>query len=191
MVMKKLVTLGLIVSSTLFYKASMPSTSISAKEFNNELSGFIDTLMHDHSKYTFSYLVFVAKFYSDSGSCFTLDYILNSWDYSYVNPTYVYSYQNNLIVIKFDKESNYVKLINRLGFKKIDEKSKDVIIKKLFPAEDGGFTYRSRALTYCNNHGKITKLFYNNADMIPPDRSIYDNFSPPPYGHKVSWDSIK
>lgn len=175
--MKKIILALLICNKTLLF--SQKANTIITSDFNQELKSFISRTKPDTSKNSFNYFVYVASFFSDTTSknsnCFTLGYILNSGEVSFISPDYVYYFNNEVVIIRIHNALNK-QLIEELGFKKFDTQEEDKIIHKLYPSEDGGFTYRDKGLTYCNINGAIKREFYNNADEIPFDRSIYKSF---------------
>lgn len=175
--MKKIILGFAICFKTLLF--SQDTSSFIADEFNKELISFINVTKPDSSKNSFKYFVYVASFYSDTisknSNCFTLGYILNSGEVSFISPDYVYYFNNEIVIVRIDYLI-YKELIKELGFRKIDTEEGNKIIHKLFSSEDGGFTYRSKGLTYCKTNGDIEKNFYNNSDEIPFDRSIYKSF---------------
>ena len=60
--------------------------------------------------------------------------------------------------------------------KEIDTSDSLKIILKLFPKERGGIVGTSSGLTYCKKGDSILKTFFNNADMIPYEKSIYKKY---------------
>jgi hypothetical protein len=175
--MKKIIYFLLICINSLFLFGQTSDRINRASEFNSELSSFIFDTKPTPDKNKYNYLVYVAYLYKNSNSnyCFTLGYILNSADYNYVTPNYIYSFKGEMVLVRTN-ESEYSNLIKELGFKKIDKEEENKIIHKLYPSESGGFTYRSEGLVYCNSKGSAKKTFFENSDAIPLKESIYSHF---------------
>ncbi len=175
--MKKILLLIFLWQSVMLYSQDQDYNIIT--DFNDELTDFIKMTKPDSTKYSFNYFVYVANFYSKN--CFTLGYILNTVNYSYVEPNYVHYFKDEVVVIRIDSV-----LGKKLGFKKINKTEKEKIIHKLFPSESGGFSYRGKGLTYCkSNNGRIDEKIYNNSDEIPFEKSIYRKFPTNPVIKKI------
>src|ERR1043165_4203269 len=130
--MKKLAIHLLLVLGLSAYSQTKLSTPIEA--FKREMSSFIDTVKTDFKIQDSIYLVFVANIHnnqSKSDFSFTLGYILNSGDLSYVNPNYCFFLKGQIIVIRIDPTLNK-KFIKELTVKKINKAEKLKILKKLF-----------------------------------------------------------
>ncbi|HWY11165.1 MAG TPA: hypothetical protein VN026_07570 [Bacteroidia bacterium] len=183
--MKKLTFLILLFCGFISLAANKDSLlTKKIKSFNKELQFFMDTMNSKHSEDS-QYLVFATKFYDSNDKkeeyCFTLGYILNSGEYSIISPYYYYYYKNNYVLIKI-KEAENKKLIKQLGLKKITKEDSLKIINRLFPSENGGFSYRGKSIIFCNDKNKQTRTFYGNRDEIPFEKSI---LGPLPSGIKI------
>jgi hypothetical protein len=156
---------------------SQNNDAININEFNKELLSFINVTKPDSSKYSYNYFVYVANFYSDSinGRCFTLGYILNSAEYNYINPNYVYYFHDEIVLIRV-KELENEELMTKTNFNKIDKEKAFTVKAKLYPSEDGGFTYISKGLIYRKIKDKVETKLYDNSDEIPSEKSIFSNF---------------
>jgi hypothetical protein len=148
-----------------------------AEVFKEELQLFADSIQASLKKTTSSYLVFVGRFYGNSKKsfCFTLGYILNSVDLNFVAPNYVYYFKDQPVVISIDS-INKVPPLLRKELKEFNLTERKKVSLKLFPSEDGGFTYRSTGLTFCQQKGNVERKWYTNSDEIPFEKSIYKRF---------------
>lgn len=175
--MKKIIFLLLLFKG--FYSFGNRDTCSHKKFdlFKEELNFFIDTIK-PNSIGRGKYLVFVANIhYSNSSKnhfCFTLGYILNSFELEYVSANYVYYFKDEIVLISTDRKIN--NFFIDPCFKKIEEEDSIKIRKKLFPEEDGGITAITRGYIYCQEADTISKTFYQNSDEIPLEKSIYKYF---------------
>jgi hypothetical protein len=148
-----------------------------SEQFKNELENFIDNTKMEF-KGSARFLVFVVHLYEGSKRinskdlCFTLGYILNSFEVPTVAPEFILYHKEEIILVR-GNEKRHRTLFRDLGIKKI---AQDDIIKLKNKLSEGSFTYIGKGLTYCNVKGKVNKTFYNNADEIPLEKSIYGNF---------------
>ena len=167
--------LFLVNSQNLFAQNSYADFS---NFYKKELSCFIDTTKTFFKPKSFKYVVFVAKFRinSDCSHCFTLGYILNSASIEELHANYYMMLDDQVILVKIPQNEKNVRLIRELKLIEMNDTSKEEFKLKLFPSDDGGFTYISQGLTACfNKRKKVT--FFRNADEIPFRESI---FSPLP-----------
>lgn len=174
--MKKILSIGLFLVSIHFYSCNGDSLqNKKLEEFNNELSLFSNSIK-TQSIGKGKYNVFVACFYSSKTStkdfCFTLGYILNEYELNYISPNYVYYLNNDIVLIKIDKKTKRT-FFKNANMRKIEAADSLIIIKKLYPQADGGITYTSKGLTYCNKNEKKERTIFENSDEIPFDKSIF------------------
>ncbi len=148
-----------------------------------ETSSFIDTVKTDFRSQDSIHLVFVTNIYSNSKSdfSFTLGYILNSGDMSYIEPNYFFNIKNQIVLVRIDPLTNKT-IMKELKMKKITKAEKVKILKKLFPSESGGYIGMHWGLIYSENEQGYIKKFFHNENEIPFEKSIYNKF---PIGIKV------
>jgi hypothetical protein len=179
--MKKLILICilLLTSSNIFAQKKFVDYSLFYKK---ELSNFIDTMKTFFTPNSFNYIVFVTRFREEPENpfCFTLGYILNSASLDEIGSNYYLILDNQLIIIRIDPDKN-ISLIKELKLLEMDDASKERIRTKLFPSDDGGFTYIGQGLTACFNKRHETKFFHNE-DEILIDKSIYTKV---PFGINV------
>jgi hypothetical protein len=142
--------------------------------YKKELSCFIDTTRTFFKPKSFKYIVFVAKFRKEPecSDCFTLGYILNSASIEEIYANYYMMLDDQVILVKISPNEENMGLIKELKLTEMNDISKEKFRLKLFPSDDGGFTYISQGLTACfSRRQKAT--FYRNADEIPYEESIF------------------
>jgi hypothetical protein len=123
------------------------------------------------------YFVYVIHVNAVKKDCeiYTIGFIFNESDYSRVNPEYIISDSNHTIVVSF---SSFLKDTIIPGYKcvKIDYKKECEIKDKLIKEEKGYITGVFYGLEYKKCEGIIEKTFYENSDLIPAERSIFQMF---------------
>ena len=168
---KKFFSIALLISFVAFGQKN------NKEIFDKELGLFVDSITVNFNKEAAPYLVFVARLQCNSKNnfCFTLGYILNSGFLNFMAVNYVYYFKNQPVVLIADSN---VRLYSKFKeeVKKYDEKEKKKIVSKLFPSEDGGYSYVSEGLVYYKKKEIIQKKFYSNSDEIPIEKSIYGLF---------------
>lgn len=147
---------------------------------NNELLHFIDSVKSDLGE-LYKYSVFVAYIFPSNldkqkGMCFTLGYILNGFEVKNVSPDFVYYYGGEIVVIRIAEEikGKFNKTLHKIS---LEDSLK--IVQKLYPTSKKGIsaiTYEARALVSCEEGNKVRKVFYDNSNVVPREKSIYKNF---------------
>jgi len=140
-----------------------------------EVSDFIDKVNNKYYKISKNF-VFVIRVLEESKDCrnYTIGIIFNKPDYEKVKPEYIALDSNNLIIVSFSPKIRD-KTIPDYELVKIDCMKENQIMEKLL--RDGvyitGFFY---GLEYEKCGEELGKTFYENSDMIPQERSIYQSF---------------
>ncbi len=149
-----------------------------------EIKWFMDTVnayYHSYESRNNQYVVYVLYAYKgdkgQEGTCLTLGYVINSNDSRYILPTYYFKIDNEYVLVRLGKG------IKPSSFKGIDLVKFNIynddaikIIQKLYPSALGGFTYHPPGMTFCWNGEDSNRTYYENADEIPMNKSIWGDF---------------
>jgi hypothetical protein len=146
-----------------------------------EINWFIDTVK-ENSIGNDIYNVYVLYLYQDDEEklCFTLGYIDNYSFYQFVAPEYFFMISDEYIIVRIDKNVQNSKLNfyhSLPELTSIKDTSSLQISQKLFPEEVGFITGITEGMIVCySDSGNYERIFYQNSDEIPPDKSIYVEF---------------
>lgn len=149
-----------------------------------EVQWFIEKVNthHDlHESTNNQYIVYILYTYKDektrAGLCFTLGYIMNSNDSRNILPTHYFQIGDEYILVRFGKgiDASYLKCVDLIKFNTYNDDAVK-IIQKLYPSAIGGFTYHPPGMTFCRDGEKSNRTYYENADEIPMEKSIWADF---------------
>ena len=151
-------------------------------DFNNikkEIEWFIDKVK-DESYKQGRHNVYVVRFsegYNESEYCVTMGYIENGSEFRLIKESKYYllikedlillDYSNNFKERYLLKNADSIKLL----------RNKQIITNRLDMEIEALGTWPGYVCCYETETGKIIKVFYENSDEIPYDKSIY-NFTP-------------
>ena len=152
-----------------------------ANQLLKEMKWFIDTVNNYHisnKSANNQYIVYALYVYKntnlDSGICITMGYILNSNDSRYILPTHYIKLGDEYILVRLDNKivSSDLEGIELIKFNTYQDDAVK-IIQKLYPSAIGGFTYYTPGVIFCWDKNKMERKYYENADEIPMDKSIW------------------
>jgi hypothetical protein len=152
-----------------------------------EVKSFIKKVNDDHKQYNsthnefIEYVLYVYKSDDQKGICYTLGYIMNSDDYRYILPKYFFKVDNEIVLVRLSKNIA-IDSLKGIKLEKLDRYNQIKIVQKLYPSSLGGFTYQPPGMTFCISEGNVERKYYQNADEIPLEKSIYATF---PTGGKI------
>ncbi len=131
------------------------------QELEKGLKFFIDTTRATHNKKNKNFVYVLKLFHKEKNDfCFSISYILNTADYNLVHPNYFIDFSDEIVLIETDSIKDK-QIISGFNFKKITDKDKERVLNKLYPSEDGGWTYSAYIYTYYHdNKGKIKTEFF-------------------------------
>ena len=135
---------------------------------------FIDRINKEYINNS-RFAVFVIRgIESDSSSnfCLTLSYIMNSYEYEFVEPQYFFKLNDNFVLISVSNSFD-INLFDGFSPMKITSIEMEIIINTLFPKEIGGITYTAQALQYCQVKDRVNKTFFEDSEKLPRWKSIY------------------
>ncbi|MCC7333045.1 MAG: hypothetical protein IT232_10615 [Flavobacteriales bacterium] len=125
------------------------------------------------------FIVYVISVYKNDsnqkGYCFTLGYIMNSYEYNTVQKDFYFNIGEEIILVGLSEEVNKEDLLH-FDLQELDKTSRIKIAQKLYPQAIGGFTYQASGMIYCKDGEKIESTYYENADQIPFNKSIHTTF---------------
>jgi hypothetical protein len=137
-------------------------------KFKSETNNFIDQFV--------VYVISVNKNDSNQkGFCFTLGYIMNSYEYNTVQKDYYFNLDKEIVLVGLSKEVNKEDL-QEFDLQELDKISRIKIAQKLYPQVIGGYTYQPSGMIYCKDGEEIESTYYENADEIPYIKSIHTSF---------------
>jgi hypothetical protein len=145
--------------------------------FVTELHFFIDSIK-SNSLMRARHAVYVAHFFQvnsmEEELCFTLGYILNDFEVKYIDPDFVYYYNDEIVLISIsgDVTDNF---FEPLFLKKIEKADSIGVTNKLLNSGMSA-TYTPQGLFFCKVKGEVSRTFYENADNIPTKKEIYKLF---------------
>lgn len=169
----------------LFLYVTMNLSSFSQSDMENDLAlekeikWYIDTINKRGNEYTNQFVVYVLHAYKadkgQNGTCFTLGYIMNSYDYRYILPRYFFTLDNEYILVRLSDGLN-ADCLTGINLQELNKNNQVKIVQKLYPSALGDFTYHPPGITFCWDGENSNRTFYENADEIPMEKSIWGDF---------------
>ena len=143
--------------------------------FFDELNNFVDSAKENSIKRG-AYNVYVASFHNqnvENNYCFTFGYIVNFYDMESISVDYYKIIDGEILLIDFNDASE--EFIRKWKFNRIDDSFNSLVLEKLTP--EGVFiTGISQGLVICFNDSSFEKYYFENADLIPNNQSIWKSF---------------
>lgn len=154
-----------------------PKTTIhqNSKNLKHEISNFIDSLRSNDipiNKYAVFVLVGAIDNYLSKSNCFSVGYILNEFDYKYVEPNYFFKIGDKYVISRLNCSPDSL-LYTGIDFKAIDTQSKAEILNTLYPTRKGGFTYEPQSIIFCIKGRNISWEYYDLSDFMPLKFQIF------------------
>ena len=173
--MKKVIIIFLYFFVTLSLYSQQTNDKIDTL-LRNKVINFIDTINKFYINYD-KHAVFVIKSFNvdtNRNFCFSMSFILNAYEYKYIEPNYYFKYQDNIVLISFGNMFDK-SIFNVFLPEKINAETKIKIMDKLCPKEEAA-TYEPPGFLICRINDNIKDTFFENADEIPLEESIFKNF---------------
>ncbi len=172
--MKKIISL---IVCMLYYATTFSQVLENMKEDNPilvETTRFIDKINNEYINNSRFAVFVIYGIESDSSKklCLTISYIMNSYEYEFIESQHYFKYKDNFVIISSSRVFD-ISLLHDFSPKTITSTDKEKIINTLFPKKRGGITYTAQALLYCIDNNKLSKSFFENSDNLPLDKSIY------------------
>jgi hypothetical protein len=180
----KYILFFLLLQSTNVFAKMDSCKNKNADIFLKETTSFIDSIKSGNDIGNGLYTVYVAYLYhvNKPDFCFTLGYILNSYEFNIIDADYYITVDSEIVLITTEGKTPDLFLINelkRLNVQQFDsfDYSKQVrIVQKLYPKDVGSITYEPPGITVSIKDCLIDKKVYKSATDIPEKMSVYHSF---------------
>lgn len=176
--MKSMLLILLLTGSFSAYANNRDSCN-TANTIKGAVQSLIDKVHGDDPKTP--YYVFVLRFYHLDEHLldisFTLSFIINSYDFDEVTPSYYFKLGKDVILVQND--TSFVKELDSeqlkdLNFKRINDSDRSEIIKMLYPADHSkSILLHPCSLVFSTMACKTDIEYYDYFDDVPVDRMIY------------------